>query len=53
MGTCRCCGQKARLVGVYCSKCMHAFKKERARDREVRAYYRALEFGAGDLWRLG
>jgi len=52
MKTCRCCGRAAKLVGVYCPKCMQGFREQYAHARQMRAYYRALDFGAGDLWRL-
>jgi len=52
MKSCRCCGRLARLIGVYCIKCMQIFKRAKARDKQTQAYYRALAFGSGDLWRF-
>lgn len=41
------------LVGVYCAECMSRFKGEAARRRLHEQAWRAVEAGAGDLWRLG
>ncbi|KKM04419.1 hypothetical protein LCGC14_1764390 [marine sediment metagenome] len=49
---CRCCNRVAKLFGVYCLKCMATFRMEKKYADNMRAYYRALEYGSGDLWRL-
>lgn len=38
--------------GVYCHDCLAALKRERAQQAAAERYWRAIEAGAGDLWRL-
>jgi predicted nucleic acid-binding Zn ribbon protein len=45
------CG-KPTQVGVYCAKCMARIRADKKRRRQAKAYWVAVENGAGDLWRV-
>lgn len=49
---CRNCHRAAK-VGVFCCQCMKRFREDKKRDKAQKAYWMAVEAGAGDLWREG
>lgn len=49
---CRNCGKSVKLVNVYCPKCMSLFKRDIKRQKENEAYWKAMEMGSGDLWKI-
>jgi hypothetical protein len=48
---CRNCCERQATFGVFCGRCLANMKKDKKREKEREAMWKAIEFGSGNLWR--
>lgn len=48
---CNNCGEKPKTFGCFCGKCLANVKKDKKKQKKNEAFWKAMKFGSGDLWR--